>query len=80
MKMKRRKLPSDWRRRPSPNCPICQGTGQITINVYGPCGCKENITPLRGACPCVQSAGRRPDHRTLEEMRDEMTRCEAMPR
>jgi hypothetical protein len=69
---KRRKLPREWRRQPSPDCPLCQGEGRVTINIYGPCGGKENTAPLRGSCPCVQIAGRRPDRRTLEKMRDEM--------
>jgi hypothetical protein len=62
---KRQKRPPDWRRQPSPDCPI-------TINTYGPCGRKENTAPLGGSCPCVQLEGRRPDRRTLETIRDEM--------
>src|SRR6516165_10850830 len=74
---RKRKLPLGWRRQPSPDCPICQGEGQITINVYGPCGAKENTAPLRGSCPCVQIGGRRPDRHTLERMREEMIAVEA---
>jgi hypothetical protein len=42
---RRRKLPLGWRRKPLRDCPICRGKGTIRINLYGPCGGKENTGP-----------------------------------
>jgi ClpX C4-type zinc finger/ParB-like nuclease domain len=38
---------------PLPDCPICEGKGSMLLNLYGPCGLKENPEPLRGDCPCM---------------------------
>jgi hypothetical protein len=47
-------LPLGWRRRPLPDCPMCEGKGTIWINLYGCDGSKKNSEPLGAPCPCVQ--------------------------
>jgi hypothetical protein len=47
-------LPLRWKRQPLPDCPLCEGKGQNFVNLYGPCGGKENTVPLALPCGCVQ--------------------------
>ena len=39
---------------PLPDCPLCEGKGHVWINVYGPCGFKENTAPLAAPCQCTR--------------------------
>lgn len=78
MKTKRRR---DWRRLPTPDCPLCSGTGRLPpFNLYNCAGQIENTEPLSGDCYCVQSAGRRPSLLELEQLRDAMSRVPAQYR
>jgi hypothetical protein len=65
--------PLGWvRKRPLPDCPLCEGKGWIRINLYAPCdGRKENTEPLTAPCACVQAVPR-PTIDELKAMREEM--------
>jgi hypothetical protein len=46
-----------------PDCPACGGTGFARVNIYGPCGLKENSVPLSIPCDCSNPIGPAPPRR-----------------
>jgi hypothetical protein len=66
------------KKKPLPDCPLCEGTGEIRVNVYGPCGLKENSEPLAGDCACLtmNRRGNPALYDDLKRVRDEMVRTE----
>jgi len=53
---------------PLSDCPLCEGKGRVMIDVYGPCGFKENTAPLAGPCQCT----RRKRDDNLAELYDDL--------
>jgi hypothetical protein len=63
---------------PLPDCPLCEGAGKIRVNIYGPCGLKENSEPLMGDCACLtmNRRGNPALYDDLKRVRDEMVATE----
>jgi hypothetical protein len=81
LRKKHKQLPLGWRRQPLSDCPLCEGKGEIWINLYDCSGSKENTEPLRASCPCVQmprprGTDRREFRRQLWKERNAMLRVE----
>lgn len=55
---------------PLPDCPLCEGKGHAMVDLYGPCGSKENTQPL--AIPCQCTRRKRGDN--LAELYDDLRR------
>ena len=69
-KMRQQRKSQYWRRWPTPDCPMCEGTGTIQIKAWSPCGQPEvGGQVLSGACVCVQSPGPRPSIERLEKVK-----------
>src|SRR5262249_27232445 len=74
---KRKRLPSEWLRKPMPDCPLCEGKGsrRTMAQACHPCG-----SPMEGArwrevtapCECVHDKPR-PTIDQLKAMREEET-------
>jgi hypothetical protein len=64
-------------KQPLPECPICEGEGSYLMNLYGPCGVKENSEPLRGNCHCITMKRDDPGlYEKLRKNRAEMVQTE----
>jgi hypothetical protein len=50
---RKKSLPHGWKRKPLPDCPMCEGTGWMAVSIYTACGVKMSKTPHREACHCV---------------------------
>jgi hypothetical protein len=60
-------LPLGWvRKRPLPDCPLCEGTGWNRIHLYAPCDGRLEASPTT-PCSCVQLKPRP----TIEELKAE---------
>lgn len=47
----KRKLPDLWKRRPLPDCPVCDGNGMQVVDAQL---CNGSTMPFPWACPCVR--------------------------
>ena len=69
-----RKRVEGWRRFPTPDCPLCHGSGVIEFIASSACGdVLFDGNPMRGNCRCVLAPGRRPTNESLQQTRERLS-------
>ena len=77
-KMRQLRKSQYWRRWPTPDCPMCEGSGTIQIKLWSACGQPEfGGQPLTGSCACVLSPGLRLGIAELKEAKVAMIKVTA---